>query len=1038
MIGMRSFLAPMAVLLCAETAWPQLRVSYGAITGTVQDARGGRVPSASVTARDPTRGIERTATTDPAGEYLLPVLPPGTYEMEFEAPGFAKLGVRPVEVRVGDTVVVDAPLAITAHKETLTVSTTSPLIEAQRVQQANAIETRDIESLPMNQRNYLNLALLAPGVVETKSLTDATDFRIPSTPASGLGFAGSNGRGNVFAVDGFGYNGSVGNVRPSVPQISVQEFQVNRNSYSAEYGGGFGGAINVVTRSGTNALHGSAFGYLRHRSLEARDAFAIGDPAFTRVQSGGSLGGPVRKNKTFFFAGFERLDRHESVFVPILRDAGILTRVTPSQDQLLSYLSGSGSSDLAQLSALLRGALTPASNPAVTPLFQSNSGSFPFAAGISRGAVRGDHQFSPRSSLMVRFTIAADVEQNIKFGAQTGLSRGSSSDQADREVAGEYLRVLSPRWITVTRFGYGYDRLALIPNDPIGPALDITGYGSFGRNPQFPSTQRDRILDAQQNVTGSLSRHTLNMGVQLYPVRNDVQPGTYLGGRFIFGEFLPLGAFIDTITGDSGFSTRLGQTLTAAGQAQLAGNLALPISSLQSFALGLPVAYVQGFGNTRAIGWQQRHSAFLEDSWKARPNLTITAGIRYQYDSNSQIPGASNVAPRFGFAWSANSNLVVRGGYGMFPSFTETEVNFSANALKRPDLAILFIPAAGVPVINPKTNLPLTSIDVFQTLLAAGILGRRTVQFDDLRPLGVVPGFRLPTTGGIADPWRDPYSHQASFEIEKSFGETQISVAYNFSRSLHLPRTRDLNLKQVGTRPDGWPVFGPVDPAIANNYVIEPAANAYYNAMVIQASRRFSRNWSFAAHYTWSKAIDETSDFNIEYTAQNQLDVRADRGLSSFNQAHRFVAYGLYRSPSTENKWLAGWSVAPIIQASSGRPFNVLTGFDNLGDGQATTHRPLGLGRNVGLGPDFVSVDARVERAFRFKPERPVELRLTFEVFNLFNRTNFQTVNNIVGATPLSALPAQLEGRRGNPAEPFSFTSAYERRQVQLGLQLAF
>jgi hypothetical protein len=305
--------------------------------------------------------------------------------------------------------------------------------------------------------------------------------------------------------------------------------------------------------------------------------------------------------------------------------------------------------------------------------------------------------------------------------------------------------------------------------------------------------------------------------------------------------------------------------------------------------------------------------------------------------------------------------------------------------------------------------------------------------------LGVFPGFRSPTTGGIADPFEDPYSQQASLEIEKSFLDTVVSIAYNFSRTLHLPRTRDLNLKQVGTRPDGWPIFGPVDPQIANNYVIEPSANAYYNALVVQASRRFSRNWSFTAHYTFSKAIDETDDYNIEYTAQNQLDTRADRGLSSFNETHRFVAYGLYRTPaSVRSRLWAGWSLAPIVRVNSGPPFNILTGYDNLGDGQATTHRPLGLGRNVGRGPGFASVDARLERGFRFKPESPAEIRVTFEVFNLLNRTNFESINNIVGATPLAGLPAQLVGVRGNPIDPFSFTSAYDRRQVQLGLQIAF
>jgi hypothetical protein len=240
----------------------------------------------------------------------------------------------------------------------------------------------------------------------------------------------------------------------------------------------------------------------------------------------------------------------------------------------------------------------------------------------------------------------------------------------------------------------------------------------------------------------------------------------------------------------------------------------------------------------------------------------------------------------------------------------------------------------------------------------------------------------------------------------------------------------------MGLQASGFPRLGPINPNIAGYYLLETSANAFYHAAVLQANRRMGRHFGLQAHYTWSKAIDDATDFTQEYMPHNPLDAQADRGLSPFHQSHRFVASLMLESSG--RGWRGGWRLAPIVRANSARPFNVLAGVDNLGDGQVTTHRPLGLGRNTGIGPGFFSIDTRFSRQFRLGANERYHAEFLIEAFNVLNKTNFLAVNNIVGNVPLAALPAVQAGRRGSVTDPFSFTSANDPRQIQIGLKIGF
>jgi len=234
-----------------------------------------------------------------------------------------------------------------------------------------------------------------------------------------------------------------------------------------------------------------------------------------------------------------------------------------------------------------------------------------------------------------------------------------------------------------------------------------------------------------------------------------------------------------------------------------------------------------------------------------------------------------------------------------------------------------------------------------------------------------------------------------------------------------------------------------VDPSLVNNFTIESAANSYYNGLIVQVNRRFGQRWALNAHYTFSNAIDEVDDWHVDYTPNDQLNARADRGLSPFNQKHRFVLSAVWQGPVLDGGWfqkrvLSSWTASPIISANSARPFNALTGYDNVGDGQTNTHRPAGAGRNIGIGPNYFSTDFRLARAFKWSREASRSVTLSAEVFNALNYTNFSTINNIVGTLPLSALPHPLVGHRGNPTDPLAFTAAFDPRQFQFGLIFTF
>ena len=1040
----------LAFSLASMAAYGQATSNAGDIKGSLLDPSGAAVTSGKVTVIDDQRGFTRSAGVNAAGEFTVSLVPPGQYKVRAEVAGFSTKVLENVDVRVGDTVSLIIQMTVSNVQTEVVVTAELAAVEVERTQQSNTIEQRAITSLPINRRNFLDFAVLTPGVVSTSQLADDTSFRPIQTPNSGLSFGGSNGRGNGFFIDGLENYQVSGGVRPTVSQEAAQEFQINRNSFTAEFGNAFGGVVNIVTKSGTNTLHGNFFGFLRHRDIQARNYFDPGKSSFTRVQAGATAGGALKKDKIFAFAAYERLNRQETNFIPLLQDRSSFSRLTTSQNELLTFLGATGNPQLVGLAQLGRQLLTPSNTPRVNSLFNANSGTFPFKETNDVLSGRVDVRTSDRHNFFLRFNGAWNPSNNNAFGALDGFNRGRSVDVKDATFAFSDTFLLDSQWIMESRFMANRGTLKVTPNDPNGPEININGFGFFGRQIFLPYNGVEKHFQVMQNLTRAGNRHTLKFGYDFNPTHVKQVSETFFGGRFTFGSRIPLASVLISATGDPNFPTTLGGILAGAGQARLVPALSQPITALQSYALGIPELYQQGFGDPNYTIRGHRNNAFIQDTWKVAGGLTLNYGLRYELELNNPfVPrDTNNFAPRFGFAWSPGKarRTAIRGGYGLFYSRVDAQTAGSGEPLSgRYINQVLLTPTSAI-FRDPRNNQFTTSASVFQGLTAQNIIGTRAIKESDLTQFGIRVGPNLPGSAvfGIDPGFESAYAHQASFEVEHQIGSYAVSLGYNFNRAAHLSRISGRNVAYGPTRlPDGRPTFIRPNPLVLQSNIFVSDANSFYHAGLLQVTKRYSRNFSLNFNYTLSKAMDESTDFNSDYSPQDQLNARAERALSPFHQKHRVVFNALYQSRWTAGRGkgaganlLGDWNIAPIMVLGSWRPFNVLSGVDNQGDTYVNNKRPAHLGRDMGQGPNYKTFDLRLSRRFRFSTNESRALEFIAEGFNLANRTNFRTVNNIVGDVPISALPSPIVGNRGPASTPLAYSSALEPRQFQLGLKL--
>jgi hypothetical protein len=695
----------LSLLLATPVAQAQGVGSSGDITGTVTDPTGAVLPKASITVVNTDTGLRREAVTNATGQFQVAGLQPANYEVSAQFSGFGTTVRKGVRVAVGETVVCDFSLKLRAQS-VIEVTAEAPVVETQKGSVADTISQESIANLPIDRRDYLTFTLLAPGVSDSSRVADDQDFRVKQTPQSGLSFYGSNGRGNSITVDGGETSGDSGGVRPTVSQESVQEFQVNRSNFGAQLGSATGASINIVTKSGTNTVHGSLFGFFRDQAMDAANPFSFSqalkvgqtfDPlgpdltgthikdSLTRQQYGGSIGFPVKKDKTFLFGAFEGLRGDAQSAVPLLTNT-VIFRPTAGQGAIIAGLQGEGATPVPCFTGLpavpaafcadaLFSALTVSQSTGLTAYqnainsflinqFENNGGVFPFNTRQYLASGRLDHRFTQNNQISLTYRFAHDEEQSPDVHALTAFSAGSSSKTVDHNLQGAWYHQFNAATQNELRIQWNHEDFNVLPNVPAEVGIQIPPFiNNLGSNiflPNFTVLRRSEFAD---NVTVIHGRHTFQFGASELLRGNDTASHTFLPGRFVFGS-LPGGVLSPCLQVPAACG------LTAAPSF---------INSLQAGSLGAPQLYQQGFGNPQYPYYSRPLTGvYFRDRWVIAQGFTLNYGLRYELDSQF-LPLTTykkDFAPRVSFAWDPfkNNKTVIRGGYGIFYSPIDVQI----------------------------------------------------------------------------------------------------------------------------------------------------------------------------------------------------------------------------------------------------------------------------------------------------------------------------------------------------------------------------
>ncbi|MBZ5696810.1 MAG: TonB-dependent receptor [Acidobacteriia bacterium] len=1184
-------------LLLAAPAFAQTAATAD-LRGSVKDPNGGVIPGATVTLRDVARNLERTVKTNGEGEYVLLSVPPGRYSLTITAEGFARMVATDISLTVGQVAEYPVTMRLATAQAEVSVTGEPLLIETTKTSNGTTVGEQRIENLPINGRNYVNFSL-----TNSQAQRDVAPS-IGAAPTSGLNFGGQRARSNAVNVDGMdAVDNSTNGIRSTVSQEAVQEFQIITNGYAAEYGRASGGVVNIITKSGGNAFHGTAFGYLRNRNIQAVNPFSnVPDPAYTRVQSGISFGGPIIKDKTFYFFSFESTRRQETGFstigadnfglVPLVNAASFGlppgSLVTPDQATFLATVPISPLSvAYAQLAAggaavALAGApgnpvpqlgffpTTGAPLPASYHNLLSQVGNYPVSEATDVYSLRFDHQATASNRMTLRFGLSpSDVNgiqvnaQNQNFG-QNAFSRTSRQNYHDGSVAFHDSWVLGSD--KINEFNYQFSRRGLLYNFSSAPgggdvAVNIPGVAFFGREP-FSFIRRTEIRHQfTDNFSWIKSKHSIKFGADVNRIPITADFTVNFGGIYNFSAL----------------------SATALSPA-FAG--APTFSAVQAYGLGIPQVLIQGVGNPHDSFSLTSLGFFVQDSWQIVPSLTLNYGVRYDYEVTPQFAAvnqlsqaaqdalgitqgiprdSNNVAPRIGLAWDPHDNgkTVIRASYGIFYDHPLLGLAFDSDVADGSQ-APQFILFGGSPCNPAGPPSPLNALNLNATNAFQGLLDK-----GNCLPAGLATGLNYLSsqqrfnpapnapslftnqaylTAGvpiILQPFGFPtaknfqygYAEQSGLAIERELGkDVSLSVEYNYTGGHHLNRPINANptnpkaLIENWERANSWavanaqPLFsnplsiatcnvGPAGPfvppallsffrpsginpslttafapclglasLVAANYGLglgvdvpfsDMIANysngsSVYHGLTVNLRKRMKNHYEFLASYTWSHAIDDSTDLQSLLEPQDNRLPGLERANSTFDQRHRFVFSGIYQSGKVgETFWdkvLSDWTVAPIIEFSSGRPFLVLTATDQNFDFSTSTDRPNvvaagtptnacgfptvaskvsrtgflqvpcfidsnpldgsftgslngNLKRNAGTRPGTVFTDLRIARTVPFGDR--FKLEGIAEVFNLVNRFNVADVNPLY-------------------TQAGTATAAYDPRQFQFGLRFSW
>jgi len=945
----------------------------GTITGTITDPSGAVIPKAQVVVRDEGTNATREAQSNGAGDYTVALLPPGRYSVTVESKGFRRSVIHGVFLDVDQTVRVDFALVVGAASESVIVNETPPIIQTDASTLGQVVNNRLVQDLPLNERNFLSFALLVPGSeLPTQGSQNAT-------LGGSLNVNGARDQANNFLLEGVNNTDPFINQYVALPSIdAIQEFKVQSGAYSAEFGQASGAEINVVLRSGTNAFHGGLFEFVRNRHMDAKNYFDLPDrpgavpgqcgpiPRLDRNQFGGTLGGPIRKDKLFFFISDEQLR---------LRQATTREATVPSVNQWANacalgeelggnpmsnpftcniahsvYMNPAGQAVAALYPAANAGADLPISNTYLSaPVIRES---------LNLISAKVDVQASPADRLSIHYSVTDENRFDPFDPLNTFTSLpgyGSYTMNFGQNAGVNWTRVIRPSMVNECRLGYnrmgatvlqqnhgdniesqlGFPDVLTNPVDLGAPNINLSGnlngsqisFDGIGEPVNYPQNRRDNTYQISDNLAWSAGINQLKFGAGL----QRIQIGSYL-------DFLARGDWFfqgETVAGILGAFGNPAPCMTAAPNDPATCILAQLLIGAPDYAVAVSGSSFNDLGSHGV-------SAYVQDDAHVMPRLLVNAGLRYEYSSppleasnhlsvpdlvscpepcslspqfllagTNGIPDATyfptrrDIAPRVGFAWRPmkSERFVVRSAYGIFYDVAIRNIN-----------------------VLPHGNPPFYNLDAYLQS-ASCPRGLCTVQ-DLLYQTGQQAGVEQ---GNMIDPhFRDGYMQQWNLDLQYEVAPNWlIDLAYVGSKGTHLSNVIDQNQTN--------PITGPPYGQFSSVLYAESKSASSYNSMQFRSERRVSHGLAFIAAYTWSRSIDNDSDVLSGSVGsglpQNSQNLKAQRGPSDFNATQRVSVSSVYDLPlrrqgASGSAWskalLDDWQAGGIFSAQSGSPFTVI------------------------------------------------------------------------------------------------------------------
>jgi len=1033
--GFRALSYVVCVVILAAVVLPlQAQVVTVTIQGRVYDATGAAISQASVTVVNAATGFSRSATATATGDYQITSLPVGDYTVTAEKAGFKKQAKK-IHLDIGAAGTLDFNLAVGQVTQEVTVQDVGEVAEPTRTMVSSVIDEQKIENLPVNGRQFIDFALLAPGVKIGDTTSGSTDVIIE--PVTKLSFAGQNIHYNFIAVDGADNISTASGVQKYTPsQEAVREFRVVNSSYSTEFGRAVGGIVNIITKSGSNDFHGSVYEYFRNDKLDAGSILASpdlttcsgpSDPGCKKLnklrqnQYGFTLGGPIVKNKTFFFGNYEGQRRRESPYYNSI----ILGNITDIQ----AFESGIG---------------VPVDNLNVTR-----------NTDYDNVLARLDHAFNDKNNLFVRYffndgTLKNYSPLNDGFDLPSGFK---NNDDKDHSLVGNLSTVISSSLVNELRVQYAHRNYDFATASSI-PHMEVANQFAIGVNRGNPDFYREGRFELVDNLTKNVGKHTFSFGGDYNWVRTTES----------FPLFYPFEATFLCIAPDPNNPNCFSNLQDHIPVVFFFERFRAPNFDETAFDPSVfQLSHYPDAVRSAAQGTLDHtySGLFAQDNWRATDRLTVNFGVRTDWETwpSGVLNTQWGLDPRLGIAYSPGKwhNLVIRAGAGLFHGIVPAPLL-----------------ACQKPSCGGQTKFPtrgqqeddlnsVTQLFGFTTLIpppfGSGPAGMQQT-FNNLIA-GSYPDPTNPLTSGFLGPativrftknHKQPYGIQNSLSLEfEPVKDTVLNISYLRTHGVHLGSFYNINQAPNGQICGLHDSKGDIgckeqfQPASGNFLFFEADSRWYseFDGLLVNLNKRVTHHVGFGISYTWSKSLDDGPNPSFVLIPQDTFDFRAEKALSADHAAHRFVGNAILEGPTHMNALLNDWLFSTIVSLESPHYFTKFAGLDTNGD-QFPLNDRVGIEtRDTFKGDSFQSVDLRVSRTFKLT-ER-MSLQGIAESFNTLNTVNIRFFNTVYGASdfcPLGGVAVCGPGpyfREGSPNPNYGTTRAiFNPRQIQFALRLTW